>query len=229
LRGDLEAWMTGARFRFGIVRPGHRRPLLSHAHTLPAGFDPAAHHQFSQWEAFARTFGLTMSSIDRSPLPIPADAPPRGRAIGLIAGSENSPEKRWPVSHWRALIEACPDHEFKLFGTSKDRLITDQVAAGFGPQRVQNLAGATDLAVYMRELRGCAAIIANDTGGMHLANALGTPVIALFGPTNPVRTGPIYSSPVTILQPPGCPPQGGGRQIDLAPETVKSALSALLG
>ncbi len=227
LRGDLEAWLTGARFRFGIVRPGHRRPLLSHAHTLPSGFDSAAHHQFAQWEAFVRTFGLTVSTIDRSPLPAPADAPPRGHAVGLIAGSENSPEKRWPVAHWRALIEACPDREFKLFGTAKDRLITDQVAAGFDPHRVQNLAGATDLEVYMRELRSCALIIANDTGGMHLANALGTPVIALFGPTNPVRTGPIYSSPVTILQPPGCPPQGGGRQVDLAPETVRAALLTL--
>jgi heptosyltransferase II len=227
LRGDLEAWMTGARLRFGIVRPGHRRPLLSHAHVLPAGFDAACHHQFEQWEAFARAFGLTVSPIDRAPLPVPAGAPPRGRAIGLIAGSENNPGKRWPVAHWRTLIEECPDREFKLFGTANDRPITDQIAAGFDPQRVQNLAGATDLEVFMNELRTCALIIANDTGGMHLANALGTPVIALFGPTNPVRTGPVYSSPVTILQPPGCAPRGGGRQIDLAPETVKAVLLGL--
>jgi hypothetical protein len=45
---------------------------------------------------------------------------------------------------------------------------------------------------------------------MHLANALGVPVIGLFGPTNPIRTGPVFAAPYRILQPPGCPPTGGG-------------------
>ena len=38
---------------------------------------------------------------------------------------------------------------------------------------------------------------------MHLANALGVPLIGLFGPTNPIRTGPIFAGAVSILQPPG--------------------------
>jgi ADP-heptose:LPS heptosyltransferase len=44
---------------------------------------------------------------------------------------------------------------------------------------------------------------------MHLANMLGTPVVAVFGPTNPVRTGPIFSTPHLILQPDNCPVTGG--------------------
>jgi len=227
LRGDLEARLTGCPQRFGIIRPAHRRPLLTHAHRLPADFDQAAHHQFSQWEAFLRTFGLT-ESIDKSPLPQPElDQPTGPKVIGLIAGSENTPAKRWPIQHWRALIEARPDHVFKLFGTARDREITDQVAAGFSPERVQNLAGATDLNAYLRELRSCALIVTNDTGGMHLANALGCPVLALFGPTNPVRTGPIFAAPTTLLQPPGCPAQGGGDLHDLAPATVVAELDKL--
>jgi heptosyltransferase II len=59
---------------------------------------------------------------------------------------------------------------------------------------------------------------------MHLANALGVPLIALFGPTNPVRTGPVFSSPAEILQPPGCPPTGGGNLADLAPAAVLEAV-----
>jgi hypothetical protein len=52
-------------------------------------------------------------------------------------------------------------------------------------------------------------------------------VIGLFGPTNPVRTGPVFVSGVTMLQPPGCPSTGGGRLADLTPETVAAAVVRL--
>jgi ADP-heptose:LPS heptosyltransferase len=67
--------------------------------------------------------------------------------------------------------------------------------------------------------------VTNDTGGMHLANALGAPLVALFGPTNPVRTGPVFAAPFEILQPPDCPPTGGGSLANLSPETVLVAVS----
>jgi ADP-heptose:LPS heptosyltransferase len=55
---------------------------------------------------------------------------------------------------------------------------------------------------------------------MHLANALDVPLIALFGPTNPVRTGPVFNGTHTLLQPPGCPATGGGALADLSPDAV---------
>jgi ADP-heptose:LPS heptosyltransferase len=63
---------------------------------------------------------------------------------------------------------------------------------------------------------------------MHLANALGIPLIALFGPTNPLRTGPIFSAPARILQPPGCAPTGGAPLAGLDPAAVVSAVRELL-
>ncbi|WP_415911094.1 glycosyltransferase family 9 protein [Oleiharenicola sp. Vm1] len=140
-----------------------------------------------------------------------------------MCGSENTPEKRWPVEHWRALIAALPERTFALFGTPNDRAITDAVAAGFG-DRVENLAGRTGLVEFATRLQGCAVLVANDTGGMHLANALGVPVVGLFGPTNPVRTGPVFAAPKVLLQPPGCPPTGGGALADLKPETVVASV-----
>ena len=81
------------------------------------------------------------------------------------------------------------------------RPITSAVAAGFSAERVHDLAGKTGLIDYCGALKQCRLVVTNDTGGMHLANALGVPLIALFGPTNPVRTGPIFAGPTTILQP----------------------------
>ncbi|MEX2043805.1 MAG: glycosyltransferase family 9 protein [Opitutus sp.] len=219
-RGDAEAWLSGARQRFGIVRPGRPRPLLSHHHVLPVSVDDRVHHQLECWENFLRHFGM-IGTPDTRPFGAPAA---ERNGIGLICGSENTPGKRWPVGHWRALIEALPDEHLVLFGTANDAPITAAVAAGFEAARVEDLAGRTDLKSYASRLRSVRLLVTNDTGGMHLANALGVPLIALFGPTNPVRTGPVFQSSVRILQPPGCPPTGGGAMADLAPAAVLAAV-----
>ena len=137
----------------------------------------------------------------------------KSNRVGLICGTENSPEKRWPVAHWRRLIEqlidAKPEVEVVLYGTPADREITDAVCDGFAPEQVINLAGQTNLSEFCDGLSSCAVVSCNDTGGMHLANMLGTPVVAVFGPTNPVHTGPTFSTPYVILQPENCPVTGG--------------------
>ncbi len=225
LRGDLEARLTQCRQRFGIVRPGRSRPLLSHAYRVPGDFAEEGHHQLELWENFLRHFGLDVP-LDRSPLPLPPNLP--RTPIALIAGSENNPEKRWPVDRWRALITALPGEAFVLLGTAKDTPITRAIAEGFDPARVEDAAGTTSLTALADRLRSARALVSNDTGGMHLANALGVPLLALFGPTNPVRTGPIFTAPFTILQAPGSHPTGGGDLAQLGHESVLAALRDLL-
>jgi ADP-heptose:LPS heptosyltransferase len=214
-RGDAEAWLAGARQRFGILRPGKSRPLLSHAFRVSADFDEAAHHQLELWENFLRYFGLA-APLDRTPLAAKTEA--ASASIALIPGSENTPEKRWPVAHWRALIAALPEESFVVFGTANDAPISRAVAEGFDSNRVRDLAGKTDLKTFAENLRACRLLVTNDTGGMHLANALGVPLVALFGPTNPVRTGPIFDASLTILRAPD------GLLSALAPETVIAAI-----
>ncbi len=227
LRGDLEARLTGCRQRFGLVRPGKSRPLLSHAYHVPAEFDERMRHQLELWEALLRHFGLT-ASVDRSPLLIFNHQLSAHERIALICGSENTPAKRWPIAHWRELIESLPQERFVLLGTANDLPITTAIATGFDSARVENLAGKTDLPAFVAQLRAARLLVTNDTGGMHLANALGVPLLALFGPTNPVRTGPVFSAPIHILQPPGCPPTGGADLATLAPATVVAALRELV-
>ena len=218
LRGDLEAWLAGAPQRFGISRHGRPRPLLTDAWPLPGGFDESRHHQLELWEAFLRNFGLAVP-----PLLSPVGGTSAGPTapIALIPGSENNPSKRWPVAHWRSLIEGLPGERFVVFGTRADIPIAEAVAKGFPRERVENRAGRTDLPSFVEGLASCRLLVTNDTGGMHLANARGVP---LFGPTNPVRTGPVFAASSRILQPPGCPPTGGAPLASLPAETVVAAV-----
>lgn len=227
-RGDLESWLTRCPQRFGITRRNKWRPLLTRAFTPSTDFDEAQEHQFALWTQFLQHFGLA-AAPDLAPLSLSTfnSQLSTSAPIGLICGSENTPAKRWPVTHWRGLIAALPAERFVLLGTANDRAITDAVAAGFG-ERVENLAGRTGLLEFAAKLGDCRLLVANDTGGMHLANSLGVPLVALFGPTNPIRTGPIFTSPVTILQPSGCAATGGGSLVDLKPETVCTAVHSQL-
>jgi ADP-heptose:LPS heptosyltransferase len=226
-RGDLEAWLSRAPQRFGIVRYGHWRPLLTHAWRPGPGTDGPGVHQAAVWEGFLRHFGLELP-VDRAPLR--PHVPPFRPRYGLICGTENAPEKRWPVEQWRVLgvrlLAEVPESTLALFGTARDVPIAEAVAAGLPPGRVDVRAGRTDLRAFAGELQGCSAVISNDTGGMHLANALGVPVAGLFGPTNPVRTGPCWDAPALVIQPPGCPEQGGAPMEAIGVDLVWERLSA---
>ncbi len=228
-RGDLEAKRIGAPQRFGIRRPGKPRPLLTHCWDLPPDLDEAALHQTHLWQRFLEHFGLS-EAPDAAPFKLAgttaSESP--GRTLGLVCGTENAPEKRWPIERWRAVVEAILEaslaERIALFGTTADRQITSWVADGFPKDRVVNRAGETSLMEFAHEISRCTAVACNDTGGMHLANALGVPVAAVFGPTNPVRTGPIFEAPRAILQPPDCPPTGGLPIAGVTPERVVDAL-----
>lgn len=239
LRGDLEARISGAPRRCGMLREGHPRPLLTRAWRVPAELDLTKNHQTLVWARWLKESCGLLETPDFSPLRIGgadtdgknagAETPPR---VGLICGTENSPEKRWSAARWRELISLLlaefPRLEIRLFGTAKDAAITARVADGFDAARVVDRAGKTDLPSYMRELAACRAVCGNDTGGLHLANMLGVPVVGVFGPTNPVRTGPIFSAEKIILQPEGCPPTGGAPIGNLPARAAFDAVSKFL-
>lgn len=229
-RGDMEAFLTRCPQRYGMIRPGKWRPLLTTPYRLPKKIDETQVHQTEIWKRMAHFYGLE-APLDYSPVVVDGIERIPNR-VGLICGTENSPEKRWPISHWRTLVEGLiaknPQVDIALYGTPADRTITDAVCDGFTSGNVRNLAGQTNLAEFCDELSACSVVCCNDTGGMHLANMLGTQVVAVFGPTNPVRTGPVFSTPHTILQPEGCPATGGMPIDQVSPERCLHAINQAL-
>ncbi len=230
-RGDLEAWLTRTPQRLGIERQGRRRWLLSHAWKPPVHLDEMGMPQTLFWEEYLRHFGLR-AVVERIPLEQPIDPSPGELRIGFICGTENSPEKRWPVERFRELLHLLwrwqPQARVVLFGTARDQAVCESVARGFASPALLNLAGRTALTEFLEEMRTCRLVVGNDTGGMHLANAVGIPVLVLYGPTNPIRTGPFFAAPSYVLQAPEAGPRGGGKMSSITAERVFSAMQELL-
>jgi len=101
--------------------------------------------------------------------------------------------KRWPVEHFaeliRLLAKKFPDTRFAILGAAEDKPLGEMILRA-EPQRSLNLCGETSLPEMIEWLRLCELMVTNDTGPMHVAAALGKPLVALFGPTEPRRTGP---------------------------------------
>ena len=101
--------------------------------------------------------------------------------------------KRWPVNYFSELVrlttEKFSDTRFAILGSGEDKP-PGEIISRAAPNRVLNLCGATSLPEMVEWIRLCDLVVTNDTGPMHAAAALGKPLVALFGPTEPRRTGP---------------------------------------
>jgi len=110
--------------------------------------------------------------------------------------------KRWPMGFYQQLMKqllaAYPAMKIVIIGTAKESEVANKIAA-VAADRCLNLAGETSLPEMVEILRMSAALVTNDTGPMHVAAALGKPVVGIFGPTDPRRTGP-YGQIDRVLQ-----------------------------
>jgi lipopolysaccharide heptosyltransferase II len=101
--------------------------------------------------------------------------------------------KRWPVEYFaelvRLLAKKFPDTRFAVLGTAENQSLGAAIARAEA-QRCLNLCGRASLLEMVEWLRLSKLMVTNDTGPMHVAAALGKPLAALFGPTEPRRTGP---------------------------------------
>ncbi|MDA0849454.1 MAG: hypothetical protein O2827_06855, partial [Verrucomicrobia bacterium] len=208
LRGDIETFLVGAGNRFGLVRD-HCRPFLTDFYKSEKGCSTKI-HQIILWEKMLNHFGLReklpLSSLSafRCSLEHSFDS----IKIGIAPGSMNTPEKRLPVSEWVKICRGIQQGlekfkiEFKveLFGTSKDCKICSEIVEHLSVMNIQDYSGNTTIVQLSEKFKDLDLLICNDSGAMHLANLMGTPIAAIFSVTNKNVTGPIFDAPKFLFE-----------------------------
>lgn len=121
-------------------------------------------------------------------LGLPTDKP----AIAFCPGAEYGPAKRWPEAHFAALARllAARGCSVWLIGSPKDHAVAETIAQGAAGV-CTNLCGKTDIAEATDLLAASRLVVTNDSGLMHVAAAVGRPVIALYGSSSPQFTPPL--------------------------------------
>ncbi len=118
---------------------------------------------------------------------------------GVLLHGTARREKQWPEKHWCALAQILA-RDFDLvvpFGTTEERQRSERIAAGIARARVPELQPLNDMA---KMIAGAAFVVGVDTGLLHLAAALGVPLVALYGHSDPKLTGPCGKGPIKLLR-----------------------------
>ncbi len=196
----LDEPREGARGFYDVIVP--RASFLTHAvdwylAVLPALGVPV--HWDFDWLPARPDVAATVRSK------WPAD---RGPWLVLLPGAR-WPNKRWPAESFAALVQRLaadlPAWRFVILGNGEDRQAGETIAR-VAPERCLDLTGRTSLPEMVEWIRLCQGVVSNDTGPMHVAAALRKPVVALFGPTEPRRTGPYGQIDLVLRTPLPCVP-----------------------
>src|SRR5687768_7564211 len=225
IRTNLLAWRTGAPWRAGYWTGGGGALL-----TDALAYDPESHTS-----ANARALIRHCAGGDRGVVSPPlepgagavaaaeallAGVPEGHRLIGLhVSGGRES--KQWHLARFadvgRALASGTGT-TLVLTGSPGDRAMVDQVRRALGDRPVVDAAGVLNLPATAALLARLDVLITGDTGPMHLAAAVGTPIVALFGPSDPRRYGPLAAQQRVVRVQLYCSPCG---QVRLPPERCR--------
>ena len=199
------AYLSGARFIFKLPNTSRFRFLLTNPEPVLDWDD--FEHGIDQRLAVAK-LGGGAATDRRMELPI-ADGGRRDIAsllsshgltpdaplVAFQAGA-STVSRRWAPSRYidlgRRLLAARPDVRIVLTGSPAEQSLTDAIAAGIGDARAWNSAGKVPLPLLAALIERCTLMVSGDTGPMHLAVTVGTPVVALFAVSDWHRSGPAY-------------------------------------
>lgn len=183
--------LGGVRERRGTPTH-HRRPLLTDVVTRE---HLGGLHRSAQYHALVIGGPPPRALVPRLAVP---DAL-RARFRALVPGSEgrplvgvfpggNAPSRRWAADRFRELVRrfALGGSRVVVFGGPAERVLSAEAAAGGGI----DLGGRTDLPLLAAGLAACELVVSNDTGPLHLAAAVGTRTVSLWGAGDPTVTGP---------------------------------------
>ena len=127
--------------------------------------------------------------------------------IGFCPGAEFGDAKKWPEAHYGALAKQLIDQGYRIwiFGSPADQATGETIVSIAGHDCI-NLAGETSILEAIDLLAICQTVVSNDSGLMHIAAAVGTRVVAIYGSTSPGFTPPISEEAHIVRRSLDCSP-----------------------
>jgi heptosyltransferase-2 len=215
------AWRAGIPERIGYARDG-RSMLLTKAVPVPTPDEIPTHERFYYLELLRRLgwidslpneslISLNVSEENRRRADeslLSAGARPGVTRIAIGAGASYGSAKCWPPDRFAKfanMFRSHTDADVILFGTSSESTVSSAIAEGMHRAPI-DLTGKTAIADLPALLSQCHLFVGNDSGAMHVASAVGLPVVAVFGPTDPDGTAPVTPTCSIVQQKPYCSP-----------------------
>ena len=215
------AWRARIPERIGYARD-RRSWLLTRAVAVPQR-DELHRHESYYYLEFLRRVGWIhrLPAVDAIMLRVSDDARRRAEErlvasgarpgvtrIALAPGAAYGSAKCWLPERYAALADSligAGDADVIIFGAPQEREMAERIARSM-ERRAINLAGATSIGELPALLRACRLFVGNDSGAMHVAAAVGLPVVGIFGPTDPEATRPATPLFTLIREPVFCSP-----------------------
>src|SRR5437016_7177169 len=215
------AWRAGIPERIGYARDG-RGLLLTKAVPLPRHGEIPAHEKFYYLELVRRA-GWLDSLRDETLIGLGVPEEKRRSAdehlcksgvrqgalrIAIGVGASYGSAKGWPRPRFAEVanrLQSETDADVILFGTAAEASVSTAISAEMRRPPI-DLTGKTAIADLTALLSQCHLFIGNDSGAMHVAAAVGLPVVAIFGPTDPLGTAPVTPRCTIVQEKPYCSP-----------------------
>ena len=215
------AWRAAIPERVGYARDG-RSLLLTKRIAVPKPREIPPHEQFYYLELVRRA-GWISSLPGESFVTLDVSEEHRRQAeetlssagarqnvarIAIGAGASYGSAKCWPPDRFADFVNRFrlhTDAEIILFGTTAEQKVSEAIAGGIKGPSI-SLVGKTVIADLPALLSQCQMFVGNDSGAMHVAAAVGLPVVAIFGPTDPHGTAPITPRCTVVQEKPYCSP-----------------------
>jgi lipopolysaccharide heptosyltransferase II len=215
------AWRAGIPERFGYARDG-RSALLTKPIRVPAAGEIPRHESHYYLELLRRA-GWIESPGDVEPIHLRVSDPARAameaklNAAGsrrgawrcaIAPGASYGAAKCWLPERFAALADRLISEcgaDVILFGTSGEREIAEHICSAMKGRAI-SLVGQTTMRDLLALLSACSVFVGNDSGAMHVAAAVGLPVVGIFGSTDPEATRPVTRGFTLIREPVSCSP-----------------------
>lgn len=215
------AWRAKIPQRIGYARNG-RSILLTKAIPVPKKGEIAAHEAYYYLALLQRVGWLaSIPKVEQISLRLSAEASQaaekRLRDAGLGAGKKRvavapgaayGSAKCWPAERFAAVADGLVDDfgaDVVLFGSNSEIDICRQITECMR-HRAVSLAGQTSIGELPALFSRCHLFVGNDSGAMHVAGAVGVPVVAVFGSTDPEGTAPVTARQAIIQHKVACSP-----------------------